>query len=347
VRLSEPGGDALTPDIAVGPDGTATVAWIRWDGSNMVVQGRRIEPDGEPGPTFELSATGRDAAEPEVAVAPDGTSTVVWKRFDGSHFLIKVKQIDAAGAILAMEDNTPSEAKQDAVEPRVAVAQDGVVSIVWTRFDGANTIVQERRLTAAGVLEASTEDLSATGQNAVEPGLAVASDGTATVTWARSDGTNTIVQSRQVAPDGTPAGTTSDLSASGQSAAEPQIAPGPGAESTVVWERFDGSNWIIQERRVSAAGTPDGAANGISGSGANAAEPQLAVAADGTATIAWSSAAGSPHLPGAGSTAQPTSSRGSTPLDRRPPPSPRWPRPATTSAPSTSARDRAPPGSSS
>jgi hypothetical protein len=291
-RLSEPGGDALTPDIAVGPDGTATVAWVRWDGSNLVVQGRRIKPNGELEPTLELSATGRDAAEPDVAVAPDGTSTVVWKRFDGFHFLIKVKQISPAGAVLPMEDNTPSESKQDAEEPEVAIAPDGSASIAWTRYDGANTVVEERQVTTAGVLGASTDDLSAAGQNAVEPGLVVAPDGTATVTWVRSDGTNTIVEERQVAPDGTPGATTSDLSASGRSAAEPQIAAGPGAGATVVWERYDGSNWIVQERRLSASGAPAGATNALSASGADGAEPQLAVAADGSATIVWSSAEG-------------------------------------------------------
>jgi hypothetical protein len=289
MRLSEPGGDALTPAIAVGPDGTATVAWIRWDGSNLVVQARRIKPNGELEPVLELSATGRDAAEPDVAVGSDGTATVVWKRFDGFHFLIKVKQISPEGAVLPMEENTPSEAKQDAVEPQVAVAPDGSASIAWTRYDGSNTIIQERRVTAAGVLDASTDDLSQAGQNAVEPGLVVASDGTATVTWARSDGTNTIVQARQVAPDGTPAAITSDLSASGRSAAEPEIAPGPGAGSSVVWERFDGSNWIAQERRLTAAGAPAGAAIGVSASGANAAEPQIAVAPNGSATVVWSS----------------------------------------------------------
>ena len=108
------------------------------------------------------------------------------------------------------------------------------------------------------------------------------------MTWARSDGSNTIVQARQVAPDGTPAATTTDLSASGRSAAEPRIAAGPGAGATVVWERFDGAHWIVQERRLSAAGLADGAANAISATGADAAEPQVAVAADGTATIVWS-----------------------------------------------------------
>jgi hypothetical protein len=288
MRLSVPGGDALSPDIAIGPDGSATVVWIRWDGTNFVVQGRRIESDGTLGPILALSATGRDAAEPEVVVGTDGTATAVWKRFDGFNFLIKVKQIDPEGSILPMENNTPSASGRNAGEPEVAIGAGGSASIVWTRFDGANTIVQERRVTETGLLEATTDDLSAVGQNAVEPGLTVAADGTETVTWARSDGSNTIVQVRQVAPDGTPAASTTDLSASGRGAAEPRIAPGPGAGATVVWERFDGANWIIQERRVTAAGLADGAANAFSATGADAAEPQVVVAPDGSATVVWS-----------------------------------------------------------
>ena len=61
------------------------MVWVRSDGANFVVQARWIAPDGTLGEeTQELSATGRDAGEPQVAIAPDGVATVVWKRFNGT-----------------------------------------------------------------------------------------------------------------------------------------------------------------------------------------------------------------------------------------------------------------------
>ena len=105
VQLSDPassqGEDALSPQVAVAPDGTAVVVWVRSDGANFVVQSRWFAPDGTLGEeTQELSATGRDAAEPQVAIAPDGVATVVWKRFTGTkNFLVKERRIAAAGPL--------------------------------------------------------------------------------------------------------------------------------------------------------------------------------------------------------------------------------------------------------
>jgi hypothetical protein len=124
-QLSASQGDSFSPQVAVAPDGTVTVVWIHHDGSNFVVQTRRVDPDGSvgPGPT-DLSVTGRDAADPQVAVAPDGTATVVWKRFDGFHFLVKERRIAADGTP-GPPANTLSAAHRDAAAPQVGVASDG------------------------------------------------------------------------------------------------------------------------------------------------------------------------------------------------------------------------------
>src|SRR6478736_282570 len=90
--LSAAGQDALAPQVAVAPDGTATVVWSAQAGGAFAVYMRRADPDGTLGVTQELSATGRDAGEPQVAIAPDGVASVVWKRFNGAQFLIKERR---------------------------------------------------------------------------------------------------------------------------------------------------------------------------------------------------------------------------------------------------------------
>jgi hypothetical protein len=288
VPLSEPGADALTPAVAMAPDGTATVVWVRFDGSNFVVQAQRIAPDGALEEVQDLSATGRDAGEPEVADAPDGTSTIVWKRFDGAQFQIKERRIAPDGTVEEPITHTLSDTTQSAVEPQVAAAADGTSTVVWSRYDGSNSIVQETRIAPDGTPAEEVDNLSAAGQNAVEPELVIDPDGTATVVWARSNGTSTIVQERRVGPGGMPDATTNDLSASGQSAAEPRIALAPDGTATVVWDRFDGSNFIVQARRVSTSGAPAASPMSLSAGGRDAVEPQVASMPDGTATVAWS-----------------------------------------------------------
>ena len=59
-------------------------------------------------------------------------------------------------------------------------------------------------------------NLSATGQNAYDPQVAMSSDGTyQTITWRRSNGTNDIIQAATSSDNGA-TWTTTDLSATGQ-----------------------------------------------------------------------------------------------------------------------------------
>ncbi|HMI81377.1 MAG TPA: glycosyl hydrolase, partial [Solirubrobacterales bacterium] len=287
VALSAIDNDALDPQIDVAPDGTAVVAWTRSDGANLRVQERRIGPGGTPeDATRTLSGSGQHALDPEVAVAPDGAALVVWKRFDGFHYLVQSRLIESDGTAEGTSQRL-SEQKQDAVEPQVAVAPDGTATVVWSRFDGADSVVQARRVGPDGTPAATTANLSAAGESAIQPRLEVDADGNATVVWNRFDGASWIVQTRRLSPAGTP-GVVRDLSATGRSAAEPQLALGPEGEATVVWDRFDGTGFVVQARRLSATGAIASLPLNLSAAGADAAEPAVNVAPSGTATVLWS-----------------------------------------------------------
>ena len=294
-QLSAAGGDALAPQVAVAPDGTAIVAWTRWDGSNFRIQERRISAAGVPEEaTRTLSGSGQDAAAPQLDVAPDGRATVVWQRWDGFHYLAHVRQVAPDGTSEASTQRL-SEAGGDAVEVHVAVAADGTATAVWSRFDGEDSIVQERRIDAAGVLQAPN-DLSAAGESAIEPRIGIAPDGTATVVWDRFDGAGWVVQGRRISAGGVPAVGTLNLSLGGGSAAEPQLSVDAGGSATVVWDRFDGSSFIVQARRLNQAGTSVLGPLNLSAGGRDAADPQLATSPGGAATVLWSRTDGTQWL---------------------------------------------------
>lgn len=290
VALSSPGQDALAPQVAVAPDGTATVAWIRSDGANFLVQARRIGPGGTPEEsTKNLSRTGHDAAAARLDVDSAGTVTVVWKRYDGWNYLVEERQLTPAGERLPAEGpNVLSETAGDAVEPAVAAGPSGTATVVWSRYDGSHLIVQERRIEAAGTPAAATSNLSAADQNALQPQVAAAPGGAATVVWNRFDGSHWLIQDQRLSAAGAPQGAVSTLSAAGRDAAEPQLAIGPDGRAMVVWERYDGASFIVQGRRIDAAGAPAATTLALSASGHGAAEPQVDVAPDGTATVLWS-----------------------------------------------------------
>ncbi|HEV2857817.1 MAG TPA: glycosyl hydrolase [Solirubrobacterales bacterium] len=288
--LSDEGQDALAPQVAVAPDGTATVVWIRSNGSNFIVQARQVDPTGTPdGAVENLSQSGRDAAAPRVDVGSDGTATVVWKRYDEAHYLVEERRLTTTGELLpAASSNVLSEPGQDAVEPAVAASPDGGATVVWSRYDGSHSIVQARRIDPTGAPAAAANSLSAAGQSAVQPQVAVAPSGPATVVWTRFDGSHWVIQKQRLSSAGVPEGTVVNLSSSSGNAAEPQLAAAADGKITVVWDRYDGTSFVVQARRIGATGTPATATLSLSASGRDAGEPQVDVAPNGTATVLWS-----------------------------------------------------------
>jgi hypothetical protein len=239
--------------------------------------------------TESLSQDGQDAADPQLDVGPDGTATVVWKRFDGAHYEVEERRLSPAGDPLpAGSSNVLSDPAQDAVEPAVAASPDGGATVVWSRFDSARTIVQARRIGPSGAPEATTSSLSAEGQNAVGPQVAVAPGGVATVVWTRFDGSHWVIQDRRLSAAGAPEGVVANLSNNTRDAAEPQLAVGADGKVTVVWDRHDGTSFVVQARRIDAAGALAAATLNLSAAGRDAGEPQVDVAPNGTATVLWS-----------------------------------------------------------
>lgn len=285
--LSPSARAADSPQLAVAPDGTATVVWSGDDGSHFAVYARRIAPNGTPASQVALlSASGQDALSPQVAVAPDGTATVVWVRSDGKYFVVQARRIGPDGVVSATT-GTLSLSSGDSLEPQVAVAPGGAATVVWKQFDGANYSIRERRLAPNGSAGNPTYTLSAAGQNAVEPQVAVAPSGTATVVWSRFDGSSSVVQKRTIAPSGAPSSAI-NLSLPGRDAIEPQIAVRTDGLAAATWVRFDGSHFIVQGRRIAANGVPGQGTSTLSAAGQSAAEPQVAMGPDGSATFVWS-----------------------------------------------------------
>ncbi len=289
VDLSAAGQNAESQQVAIAADGATTVVWRRLEGLNVIVQAR-TRPAGSStfGGAVDLSAAGRNAFDPQVAVAADGATTVVWRRDDGSNFIVQASTRPAgsgSGTFGAAQDL--SAAGLDTAAPQVAVAVDGVTTVVWSSWTGVNSIVKARTRPAGSGTFGGAVDLSAAGQNVSSPEVAVAVDGATTVVWYRYDGSNWIVQA-STRPAGSGAfGGVVDLSAAGRDAYVPQLSVAVDGATTVVWNRSNGVNLIVQaSTRAAGSGTFGGVVD-LSAPGEDALNQQVAVAADGTATAVW------------------------------------------------------------
>jgi hypothetical protein len=213
--------------------------------------------------------------QPQVAVDKDGNAIYTFRRFDGVD-IINTRVRRANGTLTAVQQLSVSG--QDADAPQVAVDGQGTAVYVWVRFNGSFQVAQTRTRDVNGALTA-VQDLSDGTSSAGVPQVAVDPQGNATYTWTE----NAIVHARQRAANGG-LGPIRVLSSGG--AAEPQVAVDPQGNASFVWRRFNGTNFVIQFRRLLSDGTL-GAVQAISPSGQDSFAPQVAVDPQGNINIVW------------------------------------------------------------
>ena len=239
--LSEAGDDATNPEIAIDGADRVTVVWDRSVGPNERIESVRLAADGTPGPVRALSEVGERVASRQLAIDGSERATVVWSRSDGSDARIESVRLAADGTPGPAQ--TLSAAGLNAVTPQIAVDDSDRATIVWWR----GRRIQSVRLGPDGVPE-DVQTLSAAGQWAAFPYVAVDRSERATITWQRSDGANNRIQAVRLAPEGTP-GPVQTVSEAGGEAQGPVVAVDSFDRATIVWRRFDGSNYRIQSVR--------------------------------------------------------------------------------------------------
>lgn len=179
--------------LGVGPDGTATVVWNRLASPGTELVARRIAPDGTPEEGVQvLSGPEPLAYWPDLAMAPDGTATVVWSERAGADTRALVeRRIEPDGTLEPTTNTLDSTAAYDPHgylgEPEVEGAADGSAVALWEHV-GADDELWARRIEPDGSLQdARLLDSFTSSTNYRFPRLAVAPDGSATVSW-RSEG---------------------------------------------------------------------------------------------------------------------------------------------------------------
>jgi hypothetical protein len=213
-----------------------------------------------------------------VAVDPQGNAYFTWRRSNGSHFIIQGRKRNANGTLSAVQDL--SAPGQSAFDPQVAVDSLGNAYFTWQRSDGSDLIVQFRRRAANGAL-GSVQGLSAPGEGANQSGVAVDSQGNAYFVWRRSNGSNTIAQTRKRPASGG-LSAVQDLSLAGGNAQSPVLAVDPEGNATFGWER----EGIIQTRWREASGGLSPVQD-LAGTGGSLGRPRVAVDPTGSASFVW------------------------------------------------------------
>ena len=149
--------------MAFDASGNALAVWHRSDGSKDIVQSSFRPAGGAfPAAGSDLSASGQNAFQPQVAFDASGNALAVWIRSNGTNYIVQSSSRPAGGAFAAPVDL--SAIGQDGLQPQVAFDASGNALAVWTRSDGTNDIVQSSSRPAGGAFPAAGSDVSAAGR---------------------------------------------------------------------------------------------------------------------------------------------------------------------------------------
>lgn len=201
--------------------------------------------------------------------------------------------VSAGPPSVAAGPTTPvqlSGAGHTAGPPDLVVDPSGTVTVAWARSDGTNIRIESARK-APGKPWSAVATLSAAGEDAYSPDLAVAPDGEVAAVWMRTDANDHYrVQSSSLPPGGTWSAPLT-LSTAGDSAWDPRIAIDAGGGTTAAWiYGAPGTAREIEARRRGPSGLWLPLAT-LSASGYITAL-DLVAAPGGAVTAAWSHGAG-------------------------------------------------------
>ena len=287
VQLSAASQHAWSPDVAYSPNGSAVIAWGRYDGAQYVAQAVIRNANGTLGPVQTIATSGQELAGPKVGIDAQGNALLAWSRWDGNDFLVQARTLSATG-VLGLPA-TLSTWGHDASTPELAVNRNGDGVITWTRYDGDHDQLEARTMSTTGArggLELISADLVpyAEDMDARDPDVGIDGAGNATFVWQRFDlGLDTII-TRTLFEDGT-LGAGQSLSYEGGSES-PQVAVNEVGDAAFTWtQRVDTHDRI--RGRVDLASTPLDGVNSLSASGQSASNAQVAIDGAGNAMFAW------------------------------------------------------------
>lgn len=209
VQLSKDGQNAAIPQIAVDGVGDAIAVWQRPNdnGTFFFIQAAvytkattswsttPVIISLDPAETVEPQE-GRDSLNPQIAVDSVGDGIAVWRRFNGSFYIVQAAHYTKATNTWGTPINLSADG-QSALDPQISIGSGDDAIVVWERLDVTDNLyeIQGSAYTKATTTWAAVDVISDTGFNAVNAQVDVNAAGDTVSVWQQANGQNVVIQS--------------------------------------------------------------------------------------------------------------------------------------------------------
>jgi PKD repeat protein len=276
-------------DVAVNARGDAVAVWTQKQGTTQTVQAAVRPPGGNfsapqaIGVTLPCFFLGILGPSPKVGIDAQGNAIAVWAKPLAASNVIQAA-VRPAGGTFGPANDISDPSRTANTDPDIAMSATGSAVAVWSWNDGSKTVIQVATRPAGGSFPAAgaATTISASGQNATNPRVAMNDRGDTAVVWTRTNGTNVIAQAR-VRPAGSTFAATVDLSAAGADAGSPDVAIDPAGRATAVWTRSN----LVESRFLTSAGALDGGIDNVSDAAESVGSPSVALDDANNAVAVW------------------------------------------------------------
>ncbi len=304
-HISVAGQDALSPRVSLGKNGDAVITWCQFDSSGKYQiykseyrNGVWISPSSL---DDHISFAGQDAISQEVAMDDNGNTIIMWQQSDGTNN--QVYKSSYRNGIWTHPTSTSDHigiAGQSADYPQMAMDSNGNAIITWHQFDGAydRIYMSEYRNGVWNDASSLADQITAAGQYASNPHVALADNGNSIITWTQWDGTNDRIYKSEYRNGiwSHPTSTSDHINVTGPSVEFPLVVMSNNGDAIIIWIQYDssGTNYQVykSECRNGIWTNPVSLDDHISVAGQSVQYPRVAMDNNGSAIITWAQSDG-------------------------------------------------------
>jgi hypothetical protein len=274
-NLSDESKNSYAPQISMDSLGNGIAIWSGSYEARNITQVRYYNKSTNSWLTIQnLSALGKNTSEQQIVMNSVGNAVAVWSQLDGTNIVQASYYTKSTGIWSAPQ--TLSTIGKTAILPQISIDPLGNAIAVWVGGNGLHNLIEAKYYIKSIGIWSEPKILSATDKNSSYPQISMDRLGNAVAIWDLNNGSNTIIQASYytkgddwLAPQ--------NLSAIGGNAGSPQISIGISGNAIAIWNRYNGTNLIIQSSYYTKITNSWSEVQDLSAIGENSRNPQIEI----------------------------------------------------------------------